>query len=127
MKNVVVQNYVEARVAEKAMTANEVLILLTEQARGSIEDFITIRGRGFSFDLKKAKDAGKLHLLRSVSKGPKGTRFEMYDAQKALELLGKASGALTERLDITSQGEKIELVIYMPGNGRETAGEQDRD
>ena len=46
------------------MTANEVLAHLTEHARGTLDDFLDERGR---VDFSKAKEAGKMHLLKEYS------------------------------------------------------------
>ena len=88
------------RVAETAMSADEVLHRLAEHARGSMADFVTDDG---AIDLARARAAGKLHLVRRYSEaGEKaGASIELYDAQAALEKIGKALGLFRERIEMT--------------------------
>ena len=111
LKKPEVQQFIQARLKEKHLTADEVLARLADQSRGTLEDFITPAGRGFRFDMKKARDAGKMHLLKSITKGPRGTRIELYDAQAALVQLGRCHALFTDKTDITSGGEKIVVTL----------------
>ncbi len=78
------------RVDAAAMTADEVLGRLAEQARGSIEGCLTFPDGATvpTLDLEKARRAGKLHLIKTVRHGKFGVTVELYDAQAALALLG---------------------------------------
>ena len=89
---------IKARVSELTMTADECLVRLADHARGSLADFID----GNAISLERAREAGRLHLLKSYSEaGEKtGARIEIYDAQAALEKIGKAHGLFTDKLDI---------------------------
>ena len=63
------------------------------------------------FDLARMREAGKLHLVRSVTKNADGSqKVELHDAAKADELLGKHLGLFTDRLDVTSGGEPLREV-----------------
>lgn len=44
------------------------------------------------FDLARMREAGKLHLVKSVKEGRDGTKVELYDAQDALKAIGQAHG-----------------------------------
>ena len=87
------------RVDRMAMTADEVLARLAEQARGSIEDCLTFPNGATTpmLDLEKARRIGKLHLVRSLRPGKFGVAVELYDAQAALALLGRYHGLFIER------------------------------
>ena len=105
-----VQAVIKARIAEKAMVADEVLARLADIARGNMVDFISVNGHT-RVDFKKAEALGKLHLIKSYSKNARtGVRIELHDPLKALELLGKAHGLFTDRVDITSGGEPIKVI-----------------
>ena len=93
---------IKARLAEKAMAADEVLARLGDQARSSMADFLSIGPRGaVKIDLKKAKEAGQLHLLHRYSKGKNGIAFELYDAQAALVQIAKLLGMYpAEKMDV---------------------------
>lgn len=110
LHNPQIRAIIEARIKEKAMSADEVLARIADIARGSMADFISVNGHT-RLDFKRAQEAGRLHLIKTYSKGPKGTRLELLDPLKALELLGKAMGLFTERVDVTSGGEKIVVTL----------------
>lgn len=87
-----IQDVIKARLAEKAMEADEVLARLADIARVDMSDFISPSGRGYRIDLKKAASAGKLHLLKKFSKGRKGVEIELPDFLAALEKIGRHHG-----------------------------------
>lgn len=63
------------------------------------------------FDLARMREAGKLHLVKSVTKNADGSqKVELHDAAKADELLGKHLGLFAERLDLTTGGEPLREV-----------------
>ena len=97
---------VKARLAEKAMAADEVLARLGDQARGTMEEFLHIGPNGkVKIDLAKAARAGKLHLLHRYSKGKGGiVSFELYDAQAALVQIGKGLGVFVEKVEHSGPG-----------------------
>jgi phage terminase small subunit len=85
----VIRAAIDAALADAAMPASEVLARLTEHARASMEEFITVRKRTVSLDLKAAKERGVLHLVKKYTKTNRGVSLELYDAQTALTTLGK--------------------------------------
>jgi phage terminase small subunit len=106
LANVGVKALIEQRIADKAMSADEVLVRLTEQARGDFGDFIRINeltGEAF-LDLAAAKVAGKLHLVKSYQEASEkfGAKLELYDAQAALVHLGKHHRLFAEVLNINN-------------------------
>ncbi len=107
---------VEARIAQIAMSADEVLLRLAEHARGDMGDFLNIGGSGdFKIDLEKAKKKGKLRLISKAKtitrlvgedKTPETTiEIDLYDAQSALSLLGKHHKLFTEKIESAKQYE----------------------
>lgn len=131
LANVSIQEVISKRMSEKAMKADENIQRLSDQARINISEFITEKTRyvydkegnqigeyqSFELDWEQVKLKG--HLIKSITNTQWGPRLELYDGQTALVQIGKALGALTERVDMTSQGEKINLVVYMPDNKRD--------
>jgi len=85
------------RLAEKAMTVDEILARYADQARGDIADFINTDVPGGILDLCKAE--GKTHLIKRISWTKQGVSIELYDAQTALNALGKAAGIFRDRVD----------------------------
>lgn len=100
---------IDAALAAAAMPRSEILARLTEHARGSLADFLSVSGRGVRLDLKKATDAGVLHLVKKYTKTDRGTTIELYDAQAALELLGKHYKLWT---DVTELAGQIGMKTY---------------
>lgn len=95
---------IDASFAESVMPANEILARLTEQARVSVADFFTVKGRGLTLDLKKAADLGVLHLLKKYSKTKQGTLVEFYDAKAALDKLGEHHRLWVQRQELSGPG-----------------------
>lgn len=63
------------------------------------------------FDLVAMRDAGKLHLLKSVKRlADGGYSVELHDAAHADDVLAKHAGLLTERVDITTGGEPLKEI-----------------
>lgn len=96
------------RVADRAMSADEVLIRLAEQARASVEDFTDVKDgipNGLYLNFEKAKAAGKLGLIKKLKYNLQGyPEIELYDAQAALVHIGKHLGMFTDRQEISGPG-----------------------
>jgi phage terminase small subunit len=92
---------IERRVAEKAMSANEVLLRLAEQARGEHGKYISATG---VVNLPQLIADGKGHLVKGIKETKWGRNIEFYDAQAALVQIGKHHGLFTEKLDINHSG-----------------------
>lgn len=102
---------IDARLSESAMPASEVLARLTEIARSSMADFLSPRGKGVALDLKRASDAGALHLVKKYTKTKQGVTIELYDAQAALVKLGEHHRLFVQRQEITGKdGGPIDIV-----------------
>lgn len=103
---------VEARMRETLgplhLDADEVLTLLASHARGTMENFID--ADSLTIDLKKAKFAKQLHLIKkfkvttTLHSRPDGAdvqtdtvEFELYDAQSAAVQIGKHLGLFNDR------------------------------
>jgi phage terminase small subunit len=108
LTNVDIKQEIETRVSENAMKTDEILARLADIARSNFEDIIDIDDNGeLNVGLKVAAKKRKLHLLKSVVPTKEGTKYEFHDPIKALELLGKAQGLFTEKVDITTKGKEI--------------------
>lgn len=99
---------IEARLNELKMQADEVLVRLTDQARGSMADFVEVDESGdVSFNLSAARDAKSLHLVKKIKKTVKrGTvnettiEIELYDAQAALAHLARVHGLYQDKVQV---------------------------
>lgn len=113
-----VAELIRRRLQERAMSADEVLMRLAEQARGSLGDFLSRRdGHTLSVDLDQAELLDKLHLVKRLKQTTRTwtetvggedvehretrVEVELYSAQAALELLGKNHRLFADKLDVS--------------------------
>lgn len=133
LSNVYISDAIQARINEKAMTADEALLLLADHARGSMGDFMRIEGVASYLDLEKAKELGLLHLIKKVRDRVVMTadkdghetethslEVELYDAQAAADKILKVHGKYIERTEV-SGGEPLKIQVEYVNNPTETA------
>jgi hypothetical protein len=90
MKRKVVQAMINKRVAEVALSADEVLARIAEIATSNPADFITLDPEGQPrFDLTRAQRSGKLRLIKRIIPSKHGVSIELHDPLSALTLLGR--------------------------------------
>lgn len=77
---------IKARLTDKVMSADEVLVRLSEQARGEHANYISATGF-VNVPLMVAE--GKAHLIKGIKETQFGKVIEFYDAQAALVHIGK--------------------------------------
>ncbi len=115
------KNLVKPSIREKLNTRLDALTLTTEEAlakeneiaRFDISPYVDGAGRLMAIDIKKLKEAGLGHLIRSVKQTAHGTVIELANPDDARDRILKARGAYTNRLDITSDGEKIQAIAIL--------------
>lgn len=109
LKKPEISDEIQRRVDEKAMSADEVLIRLAEQARADIADFVDVWDGGFKINIEKALAAGKGHLIRKIGFNQYGKpEIELHNQQSALQLLGKVHSLFTDKVE--QSGEVIHKV-----------------
>lgn len=118
---------ISARLDSAALPANRVLAILSDHATFSPEDFAEIDENGIRLDFSKAKKRGRLHCIKKLkavrirvegynpdADAPVEYRtdyeIEFYDAQAALEKLGKYHGLWKDRVE--QSGQQSIRVIY---------------
>lgn len=93
LENVGVKAAIRDRMAELAMTAEEIVLRLREHATASLDDFTDEDG---SLNLRKARRAGRMHLVKKLTVKPREhgqeISIELHDAQAALVHLGRHLG-----------------------------------
>lgn len=96
---------VDRLINERAMSANEVIGRLAQQARAEQSQFFSSAfGQAFFVDLKAMCEAGYGHLIKSVTHDGKTgqvTKIEFHDTQAALVHLGKAMSLFTENVNLS--------------------------
>lgn len=128
---------IKERIEQIQMSADEVLIRLAEQARGDMGEFSSVS------TFEELQKHPLSHLVKriqvDVTPTPDGKkvktakfRLELYDAQSALQLIGKNLGLFkdtmtninldlslltTEQLERIANGEDVYNVLATPGKG----------
>jgi len=87
--------YIDQRVNERVMSANEVLDRLGAQARSNIGTFV--QGYG-GLDMDKIIEFG--NLVESYQVTTTGIKIKLYSSQRALELLGKYHQLFTDKVKV---------------------------
>lgn len=116
LKNVEISAAIDAFKSEHIMSAEEVQIALTEQARSDIGDFLAQDGDAVTVDLPKAIAAKKTGLIKKLSQARTtrrrgeddtevtvSTTIELYDKQAALVQIGKIHKLFVERRELTGE------------------------
>lgn len=111
--NISIKEAIYARMREKTMEADEVLRRLDQQAKLNASDFFVDDG---VLDWGKVKEYG--YLIKKIYQTKYGWALEFYDAQRALELIGKHKGMFVEKVETTNRNEETRVSIYIPDNGR---------
>lgn len=117
LKDVDVSRAIDVRMGELKMSANEALMVLTNHARGTLDDFVDDSG---TIDMRRAKESRKLGLVKKYKVSVRTsendetvtTEIELHDSQNAAMLLAKHHGAFVEKSAVEHSGEvtqKIDL------------------
>lgn len=100
---------IDRRIDEKAMGADEVLNRLAEQARGDIDECLTVDHGIVMVDWEKLKAKGLTHLVKKFKQTKAGIEVEFYDAQSALVHLGRHHKLFTDKTEHSGQINVTEL------------------
>lgn len=98
-----VEAEISRRLEASKLQANEVLAILSDQARGNLGRYIDVDDKGsYRFDFEALREDGAERLLKKVKFGQGGTvTFEFYDAQAAAVQLARVHGLLKDKLEVT--------------------------
>ena len=77
LRNTEISEAISQRLSESAMSADEVLMRLAEQARGEHGRYITTSG---TVDIATLVNDKKAHLIKKVKETKDGMEYEFYDA-----------------------------------------------
>jgi phage terminase small subunit len=101
-----IANIISQRLEASAMSADEVIMRLAEQARAGHSKYIDEDGE---IDLAALIADGKSYLIKGIKDTKYGKQIEFYDSQSALNLLAKHHGLLTDRIEQQSVNLDIDL------------------
>ena len=107
-----VKTEIEERLEEHTMSANEVLVRLTRQARADIGDYLVVYGGNIDIDLVSAKEAHETDVIKKLTHRKKiytdsdgnvtediHTQIELHDQQAAAVHLGRHYALFTDRVE----------------------------
>jgi len=114
-----IQEAIEERKQELLMSSDEVLLRLAEQARADYSDYLTRWGE---VDMDRLIADGKAHLIKGIKHTLHGMNVEFYDAQAALQLVGKSHKLFTEKVEHDIHGS-VEITADDMVAARESARE----
>jgi hypothetical protein len=105
---------IDERLNEMAMGANEVIVRLTQQAKGLPPECFDTNWGGIFVDFEKVKELGLTHLIKEVSYNAKGqAQVKFYDGQAALIKLGQYYALFTDKLKVESDEWRKEAIEYI--------------
>lgn len=113
-----IQAYLKKRLAEMTMPAEEVLRRLTDMASSNISDFANIR------DEKDLSETEQGHVIKKfkriftrsqIGNEIETIELELYDAQAALEKLGRYHSLFTDKIEHSSDPDKPIIVKKIKG------------
>lgn len=110
---------IQRRLDEKKMTADEGLVRLSEMARADISEFIK-PGGAINWEVVQKKG----YLVKKIRHNAgKNSEIELHDAQRALELIGKAHRLFVERSEVDNKLKVVGLdALLDKAYGRDNAG-----
>ena len=104
LTNVDIRSEIDGCIEDKAMKAEEVLIRLGDIARCSVEDLMDVDEEGkLTFNFKRAQEENKLGMIKSISPTAYGTKVELQDQMRALELIGKQLGLFKDKVEVSGK------------------------
>lgn len=112
---------IDRRIAENAMSADEVVARLTEQGRVDYSPYMRTdpeSGRLY-VDGKKLLADGKGHLIKSIKETRYGQDVEFFDAQAALIQLGRYHKLFTDKQEQSGpDGKAMRVMIEYADDNR---------
>lgn len=122
LTNVDIQAALKAFYAQHSMPAEEILGRLSDQARGAgpYVRTLTLQRDGVTeedeehetgvprtiavLDLRAMEREGKMHLIKGIKQTEFGQEIQFYDAQSALQLLGRNQRLFIDKTDLAVSG-----------------------
>jgi hypothetical protein len=137
LKKDAVRRIISRRIAEHALTADEILAEWAEVAKADMSNFITVRetedpatGAAMSIavaDMAKADRLGMLHMIKKAKVGQDGSfTFELRDQDKALDQIARHLGMFEKDNTLQIPRGLIELLNQTPEERREKMAEYER-
>ena len=139
LTNADIKAEIDAQIAERIMSADEVKLRLADIARGDMADLMDVKSSGFTLELMKRDENGELvvkeetklikkikqkvttFLAKNESQEDREvveTELELYNAQEALNTLSKFHGLQIDRTELTGKdGKGINITVRYEDKG----------
>lgn len=98
---------IDRRIAENTMQADEVLVRLTRQARGTFADMINLYGGLPMIDWEQAVINGAIDTVKEITFKEGSVTVKLHDSQTALVHLGKHLGLFKDQVQVETWKDKI--------------------
>lgn len=122
LRKLEIRAYIDELLDAQNMSTQEIIGRLVSQARSDVGDFIDPTSMTLNF--RYAQERGISHLIKKIKQTlitnedqqTEIFEFELYDAQKALEHLGKAKNLFGQKVELTGKdGAPLQApVVYLP-------------
>lgn len=128
-----IKSEIKRLVDEKALKNDEIVLILSDIARGDMGELLDISEVSFNLDLAGAKRKGLTHLIRKVKQVTKLStskdgaesettiqEVELYSKLEAIQKVMDIRQMVTARTELsTKDGQPLSnVIIYLPDNGR---------
>jgi len=102
MTNANIQAAIDERLTELMMSANEVMVRLTDQAQFNLGNYLMYPS--LAVDIRAMVKDGYGHLIKSIKPRQFGDEVEFHDPFAALQLIGKHHKLFVERHEVAGPG-----------------------
>lgn len=94
----------------RGLTPEEIIGRLSDIATGSLADFVDVDDQVFLLNLSKAKQAGKLHLLKKLKHSKFGVEIELHSPLEALDKLARVHQLFADQI-VNIDVEFINIIL----------------
>jgi phage terminase small subunit len=98
---------IDRRIQEQAMSADEVLVRLARQGRGTFGEMVKLYGGLPMLDWERIVASGAIDNVKEITFKEDSISVKLYDAQAALVHLGKHLGLFKDQIQVETWKDKI--------------------
>lgn len=103
----IIRAEIDRRIQEQTMTADEVLIRLARQGRGTFGEMVNLYGGLPMLDWERVIETGAIDNIKEITFKDGSISVKLYDAQAALVHLGKHLGLFKDQVQVETWKDKV--------------------
>lgn len=107
LKKPEIAEFIQARITEQTMTADEVLVRLSRQGRGTFADMVKLAGGLPLLDWQKTLENGAIDNVKEITFKEGSITVKLYDSQAALVHIGKHLGLFKDQVQVETWQDKV--------------------